>query len=237
MVTNTIRVWSRMLLGTATNVAAIIIGTLIGLALKQRLPERINSIAMQGLGLVTALIGIKMMITTENVLIVLVSTVIGGVLGELLRIEERLDRFGAKVEARFSKEPGTFAKAFVTSTLLYCIGPMAIVGALQDGLRGDISVLLTKSGLDGIASVAFASTLGIGVLFSALPVAAYQGGITIGASMLQPYLISSVVNEMTATGGLLILGIALNILQIAKIRVANLLPAILVVAVLSGLIL
>jgi len=226
-----------MLLGTAINVAAIVVGTLIGLALKQRLPQRINSIAIQGLGLVTALIGITMMITSGNILIVLVSMVIGGVLGELLRIEARLDAFGARVEARLSKEGGTFAEAFVTSSLLYCVGPMAIVGALQDGLQGDISVLLTKSGLDGIASVAFASTLGIGVLFSTLPVALYQGGITVGASMLQPYLSSSIVNEMTATGGLLILGIALNILQVTKIRVGNLLPAILVAAVLSGVLL
>jgi uncharacterized membrane protein YqgA involved in biofilm formation len=226
-----------MLLGTIFNVAAIVAGTFVGLMLKQRMPERINSIAMQGLGLVTALIGAKMMIATQNVLIVLVSIVIGGVLGELLQIEERLERFGARVEARFSKERGTFAKAFVTSTLLYCIGPMAIVGALQDGLRGDISVLLTKSGLDGIASVAFASTLGIGVLFSTLPVAAYQGGITIGAAMLQSYLSMSMVSEMTATGGLLILGIALNILQVTKIKVADFLPAILIAAILSGLVL
>jgi hypothetical protein len=224
-----------MLLGTLANVAAIAIGTLIGFTLKQRLPERINSIAMQGLGLVTALIGLKMMITTQNALIVLVSIVIGGVLGEILRIEDRLDRLGARVEARFSKERGTFAKAFVTSTLLYCVGPMAIVGALQDGLRGDYSILLTKSGLDGIASVAFASTLGIGVLFSTIPVAAYQGGITVGASLLEPYLTSSMINEMTATGGLLILGIAMNLLQITKIRVGNLLPAILFAAVLSVL--
>lgn len=225
-----------MLLGTLANVAAIAVGTLAGFALKQRLPDRIHSIAMQGLALVTALIGISMMITTQNVLIVLVSMVTGGVLGELLRIEERLDRLGAKVEARFSKERGTFAKAFVTSTLLYCVGPLAILGALQDGLRGDYSILLTKSGLDGIASVAFASTLGIGVLFSTLPVAAYQGGITIGASLLEPYLTTSIINEMTATGGLLILGIAMNLLQITKIKVANLLPAILVAAILSAFI-
>ena len=225
-----------MLLGTLANVAAIAIGTLAGFALKQRLPDRIHSIAMQGLALVTALIGIMMMITTQNVLIVLVSMVTGGVLGELLRIEERLDRLGAKVEARFSKERGTFAKAFVTSTLLYCVGPLAILGALQDGLRGDYSILLTKSGLDGIASVAFASTLGIGVLFSILPVAAYQGGITIGASLLEPYLTASIINEMTATGGLLILGIAMNLLQITKIKVGNLLPAILVAAILSAFI-
>jgi len=226
-----------MLIGTLANVAAIAIGTLVGFALKRRLPERINSIVMQGLGLVTALIGLKMMITTQNALIVLVSMVVGGVLGELLRIEERLDRLGARVEARFGKERGTFAKAFVTSSLLYCVGPMAIVGALQDGLRGDYSILLTKSVMDAIASVAFASTLGIGVLFSTLPVAAYQGGITIGASMLEPYLTSSMVNEMTATGGLLILGIAMNLLQITKIRVGNLLPAILIAAIVSAIVL
>lgn len=224
-----------MLLGTVINVAAIAFGTLIGLMLKERLPERINSIAIQGLGLVTALIGIKIMITTENILIVLVSAVIGGILGELLRIETRLDTFGARVEAKFSKEKGTFAKAFVTSSLLYCVGPMAILGALQDGLRGDYSILLTKSGLDGVASVAFASTLGVGVLFSAIPLALYQGGITVGASMLEPFLSSSIVNAMTATGGLLILGIALNILQVTKIRVGNLLPAILIAAALASL--
>jgi uncharacterized membrane protein YqgA involved in biofilm formation len=223
-----------MLLGTAINVAAIAVGTLVGLMLKQRLPERITSITMQGLGLVTALIGVKMMLTTENVLIVLVSIVIGGVVGELLRIEERLESLGARVEAKVSKEDGTFAKAFVTSSLLYCVGPIAIIGALQDGLRGDYSILLTKSGLDGIASVAFASALGIGVLFSTIPVLAYQGGITIGASMLQPYLSTTIVNEMTATGGLLIVGIALNILKVAKIRVGNLVPALLVAAILSA---
>jgi len=224
------------LLGTAFNVAAIILGTMVGLVLKQRLPERMSSIAVQGLGLVTALIGVKMMITTENILVVLVSAVIGGILGELLRIEARLDSFGARMEAKFSKEGGTFAKAFVTSSLLYCVGPMAILGALQDGLRGDFTILLTKSGLDGIASVAFASTLGIGVLFSVLPVAAYQGGITVGASALEHYLSSSMINEMTATGGLLIVGIALNILQVTKIRVGNLLPAILLAAILSAVV-
>jgi len=224
-----------MLLGTLANVAAIALGTLLGLALKQRLPERINTIAMQALGLVTVLIGIKMVTTTENVLIILVSMVIGGIVGELLQIEQRLDKFGSRIEARLSKEGGTFTKAFVTSTLLYCVGPLAILGALQDGLQGDYSILLTKSGLDGVASIAFASTLGLGVLFSTLPVALYQGGITVAASLLQPYLSSSIINAMTATGGLLILGIGLNILKVSQIRVANLLPAILVAAIAAGL--
>jgi len=224
-----------MLLGTAANVAAIVLGTLVGLLLRQRLPQRITTISTQGLGLVTALIGAQMMMHTQNVLIVLVSIVAGGVVGELVRIEARLDAFGARIEKRFSRQRGTFAKAFVTSSLLYCVGPIAILGALQDGLRGDYSILLTKSGLDGIASVAFASTLGIGVLFSALPVLMYQGGITVAASLLEPYLTTPIVNEMTATGGLLILGIALNILQVTKIRIGNMLPAILVAAILAGL--
>jgi uncharacterized membrane protein YqgA involved in biofilm formation len=224
-----------MLLGTLANVTAIVFGTLLGLALRRRLPRRIISLSTQGLGLVTALIGAQMIISTQNVLIVLVSIVTGGVVGELIRIEDRLDAFGARIEKRFSRRRGTFAKAFVTSSLLYCIGPIAIIGALQDGLRGDYSILLTKSGLDGVASVAFASTLGIGVLFSALPVLAYQGSITIAAFMLEPYLTTPVVNEMTATGGLLILGIALNLLQVAKIKVGNMLPAILVAAILAGL--
>ena len=224
-----------MLLGTAANVTAIVLGTLLGLLLKQRLPKRITKLSTQGLGLVTALIGVQMMVSTQNVLIVLVSIVAGGVMGELIHIEDRLNAFGVRIEKRFKRQRGTFAKAFVTSSLLYCIGPIAIIGALQDGLRGDYSILLTKSGLDGIASIAFASTLGIGVLFSALPVLAYQGSITTAASFLEPYLTTTIVNEMTATGGLLILGIALNILQVTKIRVGNMLPAILVAAILAGL--
>jgi uncharacterized membrane protein YqgA involved in biofilm formation len=224
-----------MLLGTVANVAAIVLGTLLGLLLRRRLPQRITTILTQGLGLVTALIGLQMVVATQNVLIVLVSIVVGGVVGELIQIEGRLDTFGTRLEKRFSRRRGTFAKAFVTSSLLYCVGPIAILGALQDGLRGDYSILLTKSGLDGIASVAFASTLGIGVLFSAIPVLAYQGSITIAASLLEPYLRTAIVNEMTATGGLLILGIALNILRVTKIKVGNMLPAILVAAILAGL--
>ncbi len=224
-----------MLLGTAANVGAIVLGSIVGLLLRRKLPRRITSILTQALGLVTALIGIKMMLVTQNILVILLSIIAGGVVGELIQIEGRLNTFGVRIEKRLSRQRGTFAKAFVTSSLLYCVGPLAILGALQDGLRGDYTLLLTKSGLDGIASVAFASTLGIGVLFSALPVLAYQGSLTIGASLLAPYLTTSVVNEMTASGGLLILGIGLNVLKVTKIKVGNMLPAILVAAILAGL--
>ena len=222
-----------MLLGTIFNVVAIVGGTLVGLLLGKRLPGRVNSIMIQALGLVTLLVGAKMMITSANSLVVLVSLVLGAVLGESLGIEKRLNSFGVKVERRFKRKGGTFAKAFVTTSLLFCVGPLSILGSLQDGLSGDISLLLTKSGLDGIASMAFAATMGVGVLFSTIPVLLYQGGITLGASMLKPYLSTTLVNAVTATGGLLVVGIALNILQVTKIRVANLLPAILLAALLS----
>jgi len=224
-----------MLLGTVFNVVVIAGGTLAGLLLGKRLPGRVNSIMIQALGLMTLLVGAKMIITSANSLVVLVSLVVGAVLGEWLGIEERLDTFGAKVERRFNRKGGTFAKAFVTTSLLFCVGPLSILGSLQDGLSGDISLLLTKSGLDGIASIAFASTLGIGVLFSTIPVLLYQGCITFGASMLKPYLSTTVVNAITATGGLLVVGIALNVLQVTKIRVGNLLPAIFLAALLSVL--
>jgi uncharacterized membrane protein YqgA involved in biofilm formation len=224
-----------MLLGTVLNVVAIAGGTLAGLSLGKRLPGRMNSIMIQALGLMTVLVGAKMMITSANSLVVLVSLVVGAVLGEWLRIEKRLHKFGTKVERRFDREGGTFAKAFVTTSLLFCVGPLSILGSLQDGLSGDISLLVTKSGLDGIASIAFAATLGIGVLFSTIPVLLYQGCITFGASMLKPYLSTAVVNAITATGGVLVVGIGLNVLQVTKIRVGNLLPAIILAALLSVL--
>jgi uncharacterized membrane protein YqgA involved in biofilm formation len=222
-----------MLLGTVINVAAIAGGTLAGLLLGRRLSKPISSIMIQALGLMVMLVGGKMIMTATNPLVVLVSLVVGAVLGEWLGIERRLDQIGSKVEKRFSRKGGTFAKAFVTASLLFCVGPLAVLGALQDGLTGDISLLLTKSGLDGISSIAFAATLGIGVLFSTIPLLLYQGGITLGASMLEPYLSTAVVNAITATGGLLVIGIGLNILQVAKIRVGNMLPAILIAALLS----
>jgi uncharacterized membrane protein YqgA involved in biofilm formation len=224
-----------MLFGTVLNVLAIIIGSLAGLALKRRLPERVRLIMIEGLGLAVVLVGLKMIWAAENMLIVLVSIVLGGVIGEVSHLQERLEAFGFMVETRLSRENGAFAKAFVTSTLLYCVGPLAILGSLQDGLHGDVTLLATKSGLDGVSSVTFAATLGVGVLFSTIPVLLYQGGITLGASILTPYLSQPVINAITSSGGLLVIGIALNILQIAKIKVANLLPAILIAALLAAL--
>lgn len=176
-----------------------------------------------------------MVINVSNSLIVLVGIVTGAIVGELLNIEARLDQVGEYFERKFGGK-GNFAKAFITSTLLYCVGPLAILGALQDGLRGDVSLLLTKTGLDGVCSIAFAATFGIGVLFSTIPLFLYQGGITVGASLLEPFISQNVVELITATGGLLVIGIALNILEIAKIKVGNMLPAILITALLAAIV-
>ncbi len=167
---------------------------------------------MQGLGLSVILIGVSMAIETKNVLIVAGSMVLGGVVGEAMDIEAALDRFGEWLKKKTKSGSGTFVTGFVTASLVYCVGAMAVVGSLEEGIKGDSSILYAKSLLDGVASVAFASTLGIGVVFSIIPIFIYQGGITLLGTYLNQFLTDAVVVELSATGGLLILGIGLNLL-------------------------
>jgi uncharacterized membrane protein YqgA involved in biofilm formation len=221
-----------ILKGTIVNIVAVVLGTLIGRYLGRFIPERVRRTIMMGLGLAVLLIGIQLAIQSKNPLIVIGALLIGGIIGETLAIEERLDNMGHRLQQRF-KEAGSVAEAFVTASLLYCIGAMAIMGSIQDGLGLEPSILYAKSALDGIASVALASTLGIGVLFSVIPLALYQGGITLAAGWVQGFLTDPVVAEMNATGGLLILAIGLDILQIRKVPVGNLLPAIFVAAAIA----
>ena len=227
--------------GTLLNAVAVLIGTTIGTLLGNRLPDRLREIAMQALGLVTLLIGTQMALQAQNLLIVLASMVLGGVLGELLRIEDGLDAMGRGLEQRFGGAEGTqvggrdspparFVRGFVTSSLVFCVGPVTILGSVQDGLFGDYRLLAVKSLLDGVTSIAFGSTLGRGVYFSVLVILVYQGGLSLsarvlGASIPDPSHNPAVL-EMTAVGGLLILGIGLRLLDIRPIRVGNLLPAI-----------
>ncbi len=218
-----------ILKGTIVNVIAIVAGTLIGRYLGHFIPERVRRTIMMGLGLAVLLIGIQLAIQSRNPLIVIGAMLIGGVIGETLSIEQRLDNMGHRLQQRF-REAGSVAEAFVTASLLYCIGAMAIMGSIQDGLGQEPAILYAKSALDGIASVALTSTLGIGVIFSVIPLVLYQGSITLAAGWVQGVLTDSVVAEMNATGGLLILGIGLDILQIRKVPVGNLLPAIFVAA-------
>ncbi|NLT93987.1 MAG: DUF554 domain-containing protein [Clostridia bacterium] len=217
------------MLGTIVNAVAIILGSLIGVFLKKGIPESFKETILQGVGLTTLLIGIKMAFKANNELVVILALVLGGLIGELMKIDYHLDNFGTKLEKKIGFKEGDFVKGFVTSSLIFCVGAMAIIGAIESGLLGNHKILFAKSALDFVTSVILSSSLGIGVLFSSLPVFVYQGLITILASGLKGILIDPVINYMTATGGLLIVGIACNILGIKKINVANLLPSIFIV--------
>lgn len=215
--------------GTFLNIAAVLIGGTLGLFFGARLPERLKQTVMAGLGLFTAVVGIRMFLETKNPLVVLGSLLVGALLGEWWRIEDGLQALGGLLERRFNHggDSDRFVRGFLTASLLFCVGPMAILGSIQDGLTGDFETLAIKSVLDGFAALAFASTLGVGVLFSALVILAYQGGLTLLAAQLNAVISEAMLAEMTATGGVLLLGIALSsLLEIKKIRVGNFLPAL-----------
>jgi len=214
------------LLGTIVNTLSIIVGSLVGLLLRGGIPERYSQIMMHAIGLAVVLIGLKTALETPAILVVILSLAIGSILGEFLRIEDRLEQFGDWLGRRLSKDSKGVAKGFVSTSLLYCVGAMAIVGAMESGLTGNHQTLYAKSILDGIGSVVFASTLGIGVLFSSVSVFVYQGFITLTASFLKQFLLPDVVSQMSAVGGLLIMAIGISLLEIKKIKIGNMLPAI-----------
>lgn len=224
-----------MITGTLINVGTVIAGGLLGTVLGNRLPEKMRNTVLHGLGLITLTIGVTMAITTKNTLIPLFSILIGGILGELLRIEDALERMGKWSEARlgalFGGNQNTFAQGFITASLVFCVGPMTILGSIQDGLMGNYTLLAVKSLMDGFAAMALAATLGAGVMLSAVTILAYQGLLSVAAGLFGAALggvTSSTpwVIEMTATGGVVILSIAFILLDIKRIRAANLLPAV-----------
>jgi uncharacterized membrane protein YqgA involved in biofilm formation len=230
------------MIGTLINFVAVLVGSFLGNFLGSRLPERLRQTVIAGLGLFTLVLGIQMFLNTKNALVVLGSLLIGAILGEWWQIEAGLERLGAWLEKKFaSNESGSsgqekFVKGFLTSSLVFCIGPMAILGSIQDGLTGKFDLLAVKSTLDGFASLAFASTLGLGVAFAALPVLVYQGAITLLAHQLQPLMTERMIAEMTATGGVLLVGIAVSsLLELKKIRVGNFLPALVIAPLLVAL--
>lgn len=208
--------------GTIVNCLAIAVGSGLGLLLKSKISPKYQETIMQGLGLSVLLIGLTMAIKTQNVLIVTISMIVGAVIGEIIDIDGKLNRAGERLSARFQSSGGAIGKAFVTTSLVYCIGAMAIIGALQDGLTGDASTLYAKAMLDGTGAVIFTATLGIGVILSIIPVLVYQGAITLLATWLSPLLTEAVICEVTAVGGLLIVGIGLSLLKISQIKIANL---------------
>jgi hypothetical protein len=219
------------MIGTFLNIATVILGSILGLIFGARIPDKLKSTVIAGMGLFTAAMGFQMFLNTENPLIVLGALLIGTLLGEWWRIEDGLHQLGEFLEQRISREEddgsNRFVRGFLTASLLFCVGPMTILGSIQDGLTGDYNLLAVKSVLDGFASIAFASTLGIGVAFSAIIILAYQGGISLLAGQLDAVVTPSMMNELTATGGVILIGLALSsLLEIKKIRVGNMLPGL-----------
>src|SRR5215208_3096549 len=217
--------------GTVLNIATVLIGGTIGLLFGARIPEKLKETVIAGMGLFVAAMGLQMFLKTENPLIVLGALLIGTLLGEWWRIEDGLHNLGKFLEQRFSREQedgsNKFVRGFLTASLLFCVGPIAILGPIQDGLTGDYNLLAVKSVLDGFASMAFASTLGIGVMFSTIIILIYQGGMSLLAAQLDTLVTSSMMNELTATGGVILVGLAISsLLEIKKIRVGNMLPAL-----------
>lgn len=223
------------MLGTVVNAVAIIAGGLIGVTFKKGISENMRRTLTQGLALAVALVGLQMALETQKPLIVVISIALGALSGELIDIEGWLNRIAQQVEAKIATPDGNLARAFVSASLVFCIGAMAIMGAIEDGLTGYPKILYAKSLMDAIVAIVFASTMGIGVVFSAVPVFLYQGSITLAAKLAGNFLIPAAITELTATGGLLIVGIALNLLGIAKIRLGNLLPAVIFAALLATL--
>jgi uncharacterized protein len=223
-----------VLLGTIVNGICIILGTLLG-KLLNRIPEHIKNTVMQGISLAVIILGIQMGLKSQQFLIVIFSLVFGAIIGEYLALDDKLNNLGKWIEEKVGKNSeGTVAKGFVTATLIFVIGAMAIIGALDSGLRQDHRVLYTKSIIDGFTSLILATTLGIGVIFSAIPVILYQGSIALFATQIEKWvpqaLMDSFIVEMTATGGIMILAIGLNLLGLTKIKVANFLPSIIITA-------
>jgi len=225
------------MIGTIINSLAIIFGCIIGLILKGHFPKRIGIILFQGIGLTTLVIGIQMALQASEILFIILSMVIGGIIGEAIDIEKRLDHLGNRIKKIFKKQEGKerFTEGFITASLLYCVGSMAVMGAIEEGINGNPDILLAKSALDGISSIIFTASLGIGVLFSAIPVFLYQGTITQIAQLVKAWITTDMVNGMTAVGGILIIGLALGILEIKKIKVANLLPSLLVILIFTAI--
>ena len=227
------------MIGTIVNVASVLAGSTVGTLFKGKFPEKVQKTVIHGISLAVILIGMQMALSIEkdpDILLVIFSLVIGAVIGELLQLEKKLNDFGESLKDRFGGDNDLFVQGFVQASLIYCVGAMAIMGAIQDGLNNDPSILFTKSLLDGITSIAFAASTGIGVAFSVIPIILYQGGITLAAEWAAVYLTEDMIRIMTASGGLLIAAIGFNMLGVTDIKTGNLLPALLAAVLLSALV-
>jgi uncharacterized membrane protein YqgA involved in biofilm formation len=214
-------------IGTIINVVTVLIGSTLGLLLRNRLGDTYKSIILQGIGILTLVIGMQMALKTENIVLMLAAVLVGGLIGQLAMIEDKIDSFADYIKKKFArKDDALFSEGFITASIIFCVGPMTILGSINDGLHHDIDLLAIKSVLDGFTSLALATSFGIGVIFSVFTIIIIQGGLTLFAVFIDQVLNEYMINEMTAVGGVLIIGIGFLILDIKKIKVANFLPAL-----------
>jgi hypothetical protein len=219
--------------GTLINAVAVIIGSIIGLIVHSKLPQKITNTAFHGVGLFTIILGIIMAIKTSNFLIMIFSIVIGAIIGEIIDIDKMINNFGEWLKNKYKTKNERFSEGFITAFMLYCMGSMTILGAFEDGIYGTPNLLVAKSVLDGFSSIVLAATMGIGVLFSFIPLIIFQGGLTIFASTMQSVFTELMINELTAVGGIILLGLGITMLEIKKIRVLNMLPSLIIVVILA----
>ena len=223
------------LLGAIVNVITIIIGGLLGLICKKGIPQRFQDILIKGMALCVLYIGISGTLQGKSPLVLVISIALGAIIGEVLNLDHNLNRLGNWVQGRFKSQNSPISQGFVTATLLFAVGAMSIVGSLDGGLRGDHSVIYTKSIIDGVMAIILTSQMGFGVMLSAIPIFIYQGGIALLAGVLEPILNDIAVAEMTCSGSVLIMGLGLNMLGITKLKVVNYIPAMFIAAALSQL--
>lgn len=221
--------------GTLVNAGAVLIAGAIGLAVRKHIPAKMTDIVFQALGLFTIVIGIKMALETDDMLLAVVSLVAGALVGQWLDIDGALKRLSGWVERRVGTSQGSFTSGLVTATLLFCVGSMSILGAIEDGMGNTPTILYTKSIMDAASGLILAAALGVGVLFSVIPMIIYQGGLTFIAGFMMEFLSDEMIADLTGVGGVLIIGLGINLLKIREISVANLLPALAFIVALSYL--
>jgi len=221
------------MIGTFVNVGAVIVGSIIGIILRKKLPEKLTTITFQAIGLFTIFLGITMALKTEHYLILIFSLILGSIIGELLNIDAWLTKMSNSLKKKWHSQNDKFSEGLVTAFLLFCMGSMTILGAIEEGLGGNPNLLLTKSLLDGVASIALAAALGIGVMLSVIPLLIYQGGLTLFAKLFEQSVTIPIINELTAVGGIILIGLGITILEIKKLKVINMLPSLVIVVVLT----
>lgn len=212
--------------GTIINIIVVLIGSSVGLLIHKKLPDRLVKVTFQIMGLFTLVLGMKMAFESKELLVLVFSLILGGVLGTSIRLDDYVQKASDKLNKRFGGKNENFTKGFITSFLLFCVGSMTIVGAIEEGMNNDPSLLLVKSLMDGFSSIALTVAFGIGVMFSVIPLLIFQGGLTILAIYLGSFLPAEYITEISAVGGVILLGLGLNLLEVTKIKIIDLLPAI-----------